>query len=110
MNDQKRRRTRGIGLLIVVLAVGLAALAGITLLQLMDARPAPVSPAGTSSVSAAAPPAAAPDGAVTVGELRAIVSSRGPLTEPVAGVVGGAYSRQRCGASGLGAPCRLSGH
>ena len=39
MNDQKRRRTRGIGLLIVVLAVGLAALAGITLLQLMDARP-----------------------------------------------------------------------
>ncbi len=39
MNDQKRRRTRGIGLLIVVLAVGLAALAGITLLQLMDAGP-----------------------------------------------------------------------
>ena len=85
MNDQKRRRTRGIGLLIVVLAVGLAALAGITLLQLMDAGPSPVSPAGTSSASAADPPDAISGGAVTAGDLRAIVSSRGALTISVLG-------------------------
>ncbi len=36
-------------------------------------------------MSAAAPPAAAPDGAVTVGDLRAIVSSRDALTISVLG-------------------------
>lgn len=85
MNGQKRQGTRGMGLLISVLALGTAALAGIALFQATDAGTPQVSAAATTSDSAAGPAQAAPEGAVTVRDLRAMVSSPDALTISVLG-------------------------
>ncbi|MDR6505636.1 SGNH/GDSL hydrolase family protein [Arthrobacter oryzae] len=85
MNGQKQRNIRGVGLLVIVLAVGLAVLAGIALLQVLDAGKSPVQPAGTASESAAVPPQAAPEDAVTVRDLQTMVSGTDALTISVLG-------------------------
>ena len=85
MTGQKQRGTRRMGPLVIVLAVGTAALAGITLFQAMDSGGSRVAPAATSSETAAGQPQAASEGAAALGDLRAMVSGTGPLTVSVLG-------------------------